>query len=312
MSRFIAPTDGKVILQLSCFDERAEEENGSRVVRSLPVIVDEQKGQPGKQRCDLGCPWCRRPLQCDVRPLSQQDLQDIQNNEKFLNNEVQNLASENRAMRHQIETLTTAFLREKRKSSKFAFCSVLFGGPTAVSYFLGALVLAYSLKNRSHPLVLLVTEDIPEYWLVVLRCFYDQIVPVEYLSMYGHISTRLFQNPQYTRFKHVFTKLQIFTLDCYDKVVFLDLDMLVRQGKVRDLEVEVLENVLFCSEHSGASGAHKRGNPPLQHGEQVSYESFWRGYAKRKWNSRKDEVGEDAAKEKQVSYLIIFSGNFIQ
>lgn len=101
---------------------------------------------------------------------------------------------------------------------KFAYVSLLYGNS---NYFLGALLLGYSLYKTKSPYdkVLLVTKDIPEQQINVLSQYF-KIIKINPIPC----------NEQYIkkdRFKDVFTKMQMFKLIQYDKIMMLDTDMLI-------------------------------------------------------------------------------------
>lgn len=91
------------------------------------------------------------------------------------------------------------------------------------SFLPGVLALNHSLKkyNTRYALLVLVTDLVSSAYLEILKQKKIEYKPIE-----------IIQNPHQlindTRnFKHMFTKLRIFELDEFDKVVYLDADMLV-------------------------------------------------------------------------------------
>ena len=89
-----------------------------------------------------------------------------------------------------------------------------------------AAVLGKSLKQTGtrHDLLLLHTDEIPAQWLTILRSVGWQLRLVDYLK-----GESLYNGSQNNRFEGVFTKLHAVGLTEYDKIVMLDVDLLVRQ-----------------------------------------------------------------------------------
>eukprot|EP00969_Alexandrium_andersonii_P333964 14758742-Alexandrium_andersonii.AAC.1 len=292
-------------VQLKTFDEQGQRAFN---LRSKPARCGEV----------LGCPWCRRPLQVEVapseegRPLDQQqpppqrsrgrrdrclrvqvgseDLQAARTGCPPAVSSSQLAAREQRAPQggdsggmEEGATSPSRSPLERRlliPRSRFAHCSVLYGEKK--EYFLGAMMLGWSLLESRHDVVLLVTSDVPRSYRSALQLVYSHVVEVEYLKMnadpsqsgkYGP-SSRLFKRPGRTRFADVFTKLQVFALTCYEKVLFLDLDTWVRDaGRLDDL-----------FEKLPAPAALQRGeNPGAVLGSAMPYEACWRGYKRKAW-----------------------------
>lgn len=99
---------------------------------------------------------------------------------------------------------------------KYAYVNMLFGDNI---YYIGTLIFAISLYNTNpkYDMILLHTNDVSKYKLDLLKPYYNDIIQIDYIP----IKTKR------TRFKNVFTKLKIFTLYKYDKILFMDNDMYV-------------------------------------------------------------------------------------
>ncbi|CAE8688406.1 unnamed protein product [Polarella glacialis] len=109
-------------------------------------------------------------------------------------------------------------------SDRFAYVALLFGASAAsAGYVLGALALGQSLRasGSQHQRVLMHTSDVPGSLLGILRrSGLWQLREVEYLhgcKMLGPMKI----------WHGIFTKLRLFSLVEYSKVLFLDLDALV-------------------------------------------------------------------------------------
>lgn len=113
----------------------------------------------------------------------------------------------------------------------FAYVVAIWGSKP--SYVLSAMVLGHSLRRTGtkHDLICLHTKDVPSAALEFLRQAGWQPRQVEYVpaceSLYQETCLK-------TRFADVFTKLRVFSLTEYSKVVMMDADMLV-QDNIDDL-----------------------------------------------------------------------------
>jgi len=107
--------------------------------------------------------------------------------------------------------------------SPSAYATLLYGAK--IEYFLGALVIGWSLKasGTTKDLLLLHTTDVPAPFLNVLARHWI-LRQVDYLEG----SQKMYKNYYNSRFKAVFTKLQALSCTDYAKVLMMDLDMLVR------------------------------------------------------------------------------------
>lgn len=108
--------------------------------------------------------------------------------------------------------------------SKYAYVTVLYGSNI---YLTGALVLGYSLwrTKTSHDRIILVTPDVSDEYRIFLRQIYTNVISIEYMD----VNESIFLN-QATRFRDVFTKLQALSLIEYDKIILLDLDMIISKN----------------------------------------------------------------------------------
>jgi lipopolysaccharide biosynthesis glycosyltransferase len=108
--------------------------------------------------------------------------------------------------------------------AKYAYVTVLYGNNI---YLTGALVLGYTLMktNTIFDRVILVTHDVSDKYRSYLRTIYTHIISIEYTQ----VSSEIFAE-QHTRFRDVFTKLECLALTQYDKIILLDLDMIVAKN----------------------------------------------------------------------------------
>lgn len=102
---------------------------------------------------------------------------------------------------------------------KFAYVTLLYGNS---NYFLGALLLGYSIKKTGtkHDIVIMVTDDVPKEQIYVLSKYYNIIKKIDIIKSHEDYIKK-------SRFVDVFTKLHVFKLTEYKKVIMLDIDMLV-------------------------------------------------------------------------------------
>lgn len=108
--------------------------------------------------------------------------------------------------------------------AKYAYVTVLYGNNI---YLTGALVLGYSLKRTKtiHDRVILITPDVGNENQLYLSKIYTHIIPINYTNVNPEIFSE-----QNTRFRDVFTKLECLSLIQYDKIILLDLDMIIAKN----------------------------------------------------------------------------------
>jgi len=142
----------------------------------------------------------------------------------------------------------------------YAYATLLYG--SKVEYFLGALVIGWSLKDTGSPIerLLLHTDDVPAPFLRALGTLWT-LRQVQYLEG----SPRLYKNYSSSRFKAVFTKLQALSCTDYAKELMLDLDMLVRGN---------LDELFKLRAPAALKRSSGKEQPP--HGGSFSSEDMWR------------------------------------
>lgn len=104
---------------------------------------------------------------------------------------------------------------------KYAYVFLLYGDS---EYFLGTILAGYTLKKTKpkHDVVLMVTNDVPEKQINILRTYFNKIITVNYIDTHPDNFVK-----DDTRFTKVFTKLNLFNLTEYDKVLMLDVDIFI-------------------------------------------------------------------------------------
>jgi len=131
----------------------------------------------------------------------------------------------------------TDFIQNKLQSggtNKYAYVALLMGNSP---YIFGALVLGISLKktNTNNDIVIMVTSDVPEIQKEKLKQIYDFVIDIEFIT----VNKTLIKDYETNRFKDIFTKLQCLTLTQYEKIIMLDIDMLVIKNMDHLFELDV-------------------------------------------------------------------------
>lgn len=106
-------------------------------------------------------------------------------------------------------------------SNRFAYVTLLYGDNT---YFLGTLVFIISLLKTKpkYDTVLLYTNDVPLEKINILKEYYTKLIKIDYILFENKIKRK--------RFVDIYTKLQIFKLTDYEKILFMDNDMYVQKN----------------------------------------------------------------------------------
>lgn len=107
---------------------------------------------------------------------------------------------------------------------KYGYVTVLYGDNV---YITGAVVLGFSLmKTESrYDRIVLVTPDVTKHSIEILSQVYTKIVPIDYVK----VNPNIFLDEK-TRFRDVFTKLRCLDLIQYEKIIILDLDMIITKN----------------------------------------------------------------------------------
>ncbi|CAE8717900.1 unnamed protein product [Polarella glacialis] len=115
---------------------------------------------------------------------------------------------------------------KKEARGKCAFLICLWG--SSANYLIGAMVLGYSLKQTGskHSRVCLYTDDVPAGFVELLSLMWD-CRPIEHID--AAVRTMSFSESE-DRFEKVFTKLRGMALTEFEKVLMMDIDLLVRDN----------------------------------------------------------------------------------
>lgn len=150
--------------------------------------------------------------------------------------------------------------RAPARSGLFAYVINLWGG--SPSYVLGALVLGHSIRRTGskHQLICLHTSDVPAHLLLLLARVWDCRL-VEHVEATHRL---LVGEP---RFERVFTKLRALGLEGFDKILVLDIDLLVRSNVDDLFELPAPAAMKRCN----------NGRAPYRHGDAIDGAGFFRG-----------------------------------
>lgn len=145
-----------------------------------------------------------------------------------------------------------------KAKSRFAYVVAMWGGDPGL--VLGALVLAGALQRTgsTHDRVLLHTDDLPTSSRDILAVAW-KLVRVEYVEAHGDLF-----HMRGTRFDGVFTKLHALSLVDYEKVLMLDIDLVVAS-----CPDELFDLPAPAAMHRGISGA--------PHGSKIDGRWFFAG-----------------------------------
>lgn len=112
-------------------------------------------------------------------------------------------------------------------NQKYSYVTIL----TDDSYTYGICLLIESMKkvNTKYPLLVLITEDVSEPSLEILRQLNIKIQKINKIQISDYIYSHNFQinSTLSVTWKNCWTKFQIFNLIEYDKIVFLDADIMI-------------------------------------------------------------------------------------
>ena len=105
---------------------------------------------------------------------------------------------------------------------KYAYVNLLYDDNDYFYYNLLCIIsLNHTKPNKKIDKILLFTSDIPIYKVDLLREYYNEVIKIDYIKS---------QSENKSHFKDIFTKLQIFELDDYDKILYLDSNLIVNKN----------------------------------------------------------------------------------
>ncbi|CAJ1360607.1 unnamed protein product [Effrenium voratum] len=148
-----------------------------------------------------------------------------------------------------------------------AFLVCLWG--SSKDYVLGALVLGFAIKRTRtrHSLVCLHTSDVPLAHINLLRLFWDcRLVDHVQVSAASRLSTD--DKVEESRFSNVFTKLRALEQTDFEKVLVMDIDLLV---------VSNIDDLFELPAPAAMKRGMNRGRWPYKHGDDLDGGTFFSG-----------------------------------
>ena len=130
----------------------------------------------------------------------------------------------------QCVNINTELKLDTTSKPKYAITTLIFGGD---AYLPGILLLGSSIRKvmpkayeKYITLCCMVTNDVSSDAREIISKIYDRVIEVDYLQIPPHLIKH--KDPKIRAvYAKTFTKLRIFEMTEYDKVLFLDADMLV-------------------------------------------------------------------------------------
>ena len=144
---------------------------------------------------------------------------------------------------------------------RFAYVINLWGSSAA--YVLGALVLGYSIGRTGsrHARVCLHTEDVPQHFLALLAKVWE-------CRLVEHVKSTPTLSVGEPRFEKVFTKLRGMSLTDFEKILVLDIDMLVRSN---------VDELFELTPPAAMKRGMNNGKWPYKHGDTIDARCFFQG-----------------------------------
>ena len=164
---------------------------------------------------------------------------------------------------------------------KYAIVTLLMMGD---SYLPGALVMAYSILRFGIPenidLVCMITNDISDVAKHDLEQYFDRVILVDYIQVSPkdiHLKNEIQKNV----YSKTFTKLHAFELVEYEKIVLIDLDMIILQKKFFDIfnyeaPAAVITACIFFNEDCEMYKKYfiEKFNVRIKEGEKIPHQVF--------------------------------------
>lgn len=159
-------------------------------------------------------------------------------------------------------------------SPQYAYATLLTGAEEA--YFTAARVLTYQLlfdpetrTNISAPFIIMVTSEVPESQRRKLSDEGATVVLVEDIELPDWVLQRLYYKPGEDYWKDQFVKLRLFQMTQYDRVLYLDVDQLIRRPLDKifdDPAVATAQNTALGWSAPSMKGAlSPTARPPVQY-----------------------------------------------
>lgn len=159
----------------------------------------------------------------------------------------------------EIESAFDESLKIASSIDKRCYCCLLYGSSTTIELLSKALAMAHSLRNSKYPLIILMTPDVSNEIRQIVEAsgLFSELRVVDYIL--AHVG--LFKKDW---FREVFTKLHIFNLVDYCRVIFLDLDVIVNTVPTMD---QLFDSGFGLGAMENSKGSPSSGSMWLKHGE---------------------------------------------
>ena len=167
------------------------------------------------------------------------------------------------------------------KNSRYAYVFLVMKGD---DYSIGAMVAAHSLKKTEtkNDIICMVTNDVSVSAINKLKLFFNQVILVNYIKFKTkEIKFKKIKKMYRDWISSSFTKWNILTLKKYEKVMFLDADLIVKSNIDHLFELKTPAATFSLSQERSIK--NKRGvyNPYNNtHGKFVDRKCIQKGYGK--------------------------------
>ncbi|CAE7249204.1 unnamed protein product [Symbiodinium natans] len=166
----------------------------------------------------------------------------------------------------QSHSLRTNEVNPQRRG-RYAFVICLWG--SSKDYVLGALVLGYSIKRTKtqNALVCLHADDVPAEYVQLLQLFWECRV-VEHIEVKAARRLSTDDKIEESRFFKVFTKLRALEQTDFEKVLVMDIDLLVLSN---------IDDLFELPAPAGMKRGMNKGRWPYTHGDDIDGTTFFGG-----------------------------------
>lgn len=153
------------------------------------------------------------------------------------------------------------------RRGRYAFVICLWG--SSKDYVLGALVLGYSIKRTKtqNTLVCLHADDVPPEYVELLQLFWECRV-VDHIEVKAARRLSTDDYIEESRFFKVFTKLRALEQTDFEKVLVMDIDLLVLSN---------IDDLFQFPAPAGMKRGMNKGRWPYKHGDDIDGNTFFGG-----------------------------------
>jgi len=109
---------------------------------------------------------------------------------------------------------------------KYAMCTLVMLGDF---YAVGALVMGYSFKkyNKNIETIIMITRDVSDKFKKKLKEIYDRVILINYTFCSTTMNTKRIADRYVGWINYSFTKWKCLLFEEYDKILFIDADLLI-------------------------------------------------------------------------------------